>query len=303
MDAAPIREQALIRKGILLAGGTGSRLWPITRAISKQLLPLYNKPMVYYPLSVLMSAGIRDVMVINTPDEQALFRTLLGDGSQWGMNLTYAVQPKPEGIAQAIVIAEEFLAGEGCCLILGDNVFYGEGLQAQLKRAAKLPAGATVFAYQVAEPRAYGVVAFDSAGRAVDIEEKPAHPKSNFAVTGLYFYDREATSIVHSITPSARGELEITALNQRYLHAGKLHVEVLGRGSAWMDTGTPDDLLGAANFIHAIEHRQGLMVGCPEEWALRNGWIDHDQLRASAEKLGKTSYSAYLRTLADEATG
>jgi len=293
----------LIRKGILLAGGTGSRLWPITRAISKQLLPLYNKPMVYYPLSVLMSAGIRDVMVINTPDEQALFRTLLGDGSQWGMNLTYAVQPKPEGIAQAIVIAEEFLAGEGCCLILGDNVFYGEGLQAQLKRAAKLPAGATVFAYQVAEPRAYGVVAFDSAGRAVDIEEKPAHPKSNFAVTGLYFYDREATSIVHSITPSARGELEITALNQRYLHAGKLHVEVLGRGSAWMDTGTPDDLLGAANFIHAIEHRQGLMVGCPEEWALRNGWIDHDQLRASAEKLGKTSYSAYLRTLADEATG
>lgn len=293
----------MIRKGILLAGGTGSRLWPITRAISKQLLPLYNKPMVYYPLSVLMSAGIRDVMVINTPDEQALFRTLLGDGSQWGMNLTYAVQPKPEGIAQAIVIAEEFLAGEGCCLILGDNVFYGEGLQAQLKRAAKLPAGATVFAYQVAEPRAYGVVAFDSAGRAVDIEEKPAHPKSNFAVTGLYFYDREATSIVHSITPSARGELEITALNQRYLHAGKLHVEVLGRGSAWMDTGTPDDLLGAANFIHAIEHRQGLMVGCPEEWALRNGWIDHDQLRASAEKLGKTSYSAYLRTLADEATG
>ena len=291
----------MIRKGILLAGGTGSRLWPITRAISKQLLPLYNKPMVYYPLSVLMSAGIQDVLVINTPDEQALFKTLLGDGSQWGMRLVYAVQPRPEGIAQAIVIAADFLAGEGCCLILGDNVFYGEGLQEQLKRAAALPSGATVFAYRVAEPRAYGVVTFDARGRAVDIEEKPAHPKSNFAVTGLYFYDCEATKIVQTIQPSARGELEITTLNQRYLHDGTLHVEVLGRGSAWMDTGTPDDLLGAANFIHAIEHRQGLMVGCPEEWALRNGWINHDQLRSSADKLGKTTYSAYLRTLADEA--
>ncbi|MHB8637127.1 MAG: glucose-1-phosphate thymidylyltransferase RfbA [Fimbriimonadaceae bacterium] len=303
MDAASIRESGVISKGILLAGGTGSRLWPITRAISKQLLPLYNKPMVYYPLTVLMSAGIRDVLVINTPDEQALFKTLLGDGSQWGMGLTYAVQPKPEGIAQALLIAEGFLASEGCCLILGDNVFYGEGLHEQLRRAATQTSGATVFAYRVAEPRAYGVVAFDENGRAVDIEEKPASPKSNFAVTGLYFYDSLACRIVQTIQPSARGELEITALNQRYLRDGKLRVEVLGRGSAWMDTGTPDDLLGAANFIHAIEARQGLMVGCPEEWALRNGWIDRDRLRVSADQLGKTTYSAYLRALADGASG
>lgn len=293
----------MISKGILLAGGTGSRLWPITRSISKQLLPLYNKPMVYYPLSVLMSAGIRDVLVINTPEEQALFRTLLGDGSQWGMNLRYAVQPKPEGIAQALIIGREFLAGEGCCLILGDNVFYGEGLQDQLRRAAAQPSGATVFAYRVAEARAYGVVTFDAEGRAVEIEEKPAHPKSNFAVTGLYFYDSGVGAIVDTIRPSARGELEITAVNQSYLRAGALRVEVLGRGSAWMDTGTPDDLLGAANFIQAIEARQGLMVGCPEEWALRNKWIDCDRLRANADRLGKTSYSAYLRRLADEAAG
>lgn len=290
----------MITKGILLAGGTGSRLWPITRAVSKQLLPLYNKPMVYYPLSVLMAAGIREVLVINTPDEQPLFQTLLGDGSQWGMTISYAVQPKPEGIAQALQIGRTFLDGQGCCLILGDNVFYGEGLHDQLKAAAARPTGATVFAYRVAEPRAYGVVAFDSSGKAVDIEEKPVQPKSSFAVTGLYFYDAQAHAIVDGIKPSARGELEITAVNQAYLHAGQLQVEILGRGSAWMDTGTPDDLLAAANFIQAIEARQGLMVGCPEEWALRNGWIDRVQLRANAERLGKTTYSAYLRRLADE---
>lgn len=287
-------------KGILLAGGTGSRLWPITRAVSKQLLPLYNKPMIYYPLTVLMAAGIREVLVINTPEEQTLFKTLLGDGSQWGMSLTYAVQPKPEGIAQALLIGEDFLAGQACCLILGDNVFYGEGLQDQLRKAAASCEGATVFAHRVAEPGAYGVVAFDSDGKAYDIEEKPAKPKSNFAVTGLYFYDASAVDVVRAIKPSARGELEITTLNQHFLRAGKLRVERLGRGSAWMDTGTPDDLLASANFIQAIEQRQGLMVGCPEECALRNGWIDAGQLTAIADRLGKTAYSGYLRRLAEE---
>lgn len=288
----------MIRKGILLAGGTGSRLWPITRAVSKQLLPLYSKPMVYHPLCTLMQAGIREILVINTPEEQPQFLRLLGDGSQWGIRLQYAVQPRPEGIAQAFLIGRDFLAGEGCCLVLGDNVFYGEMLAGQLAEAAALQSGASVFAYQVANPSAYGVVAFDSAGRATSIEEKPAIAKSNFAVTGLYFYDSLVHEVVSGLKPSARGELEITAVNMAYLDAGNLHVARLGRGTAWMDTGTPDDLLGAADFIRAIEQRQGLMVGCPEECAYQSGWIDEAQLIELAKPLGSTAYGAYLRRLA-----
>ncbi len=289
----------MITKGILLAGGTGSRLWPITRAVSKQLLPLYSKPMVYYPLSMLMSAGIREVLVITTPEEQTLFKNLLGNGRPWGITVEYAVQPKPEGIAQALLIGEPFLNGQGCGLILGDNVFYGDRLPAQLRQVATYESGATVFAYRVADPKAYGVVAFDKDGKAVSIEEKPQHPKSNFAVTGVYFYDADAPQIVKSMKPSARGELEITTLNDSYLQRGDLRVEVLGRGVAWLDAGTPDDLLAAANFVQAIEHRQGVLVGCPEEWSFRNGWISAAELGALAEPLMKTAYGQHLKQLAE----
>ncbi len=285
------------RKGIVLAGGSGTRLYPSTLAVSKQLLPLYDKPMVYYPLSTLMLAGIRDILLISTPQDTPRFTQLLGDGSRWGIHLSYAVQPKPEGIAQALVIGEPFLAGAPCALVLGDNVFYGHDLQTLLVSADLRTTGATVFAYHVTDPERYGVVAFDSAGRAVDIEEKPAKPKSAYAVTGLYFYDATASDRAKNLRPSARGELEITDLNRSYLQEGQLHVEVMGRGYAWLDTGTHDSLLDAGQFIATIERRQGLKIACPEEIAWRQGWIDDATLLSEAERLGKSGYGAYLRRL------
>ena len=285
------------RKGIILAGGSGTRLYPITQGISKQLLPVYDKPMIYYPLSTLMLAGVREVLVINTPHEQALFQRLLGDGSQWGMDIRYAVQPSPDGLAQAFLIGREFLAGAPSCLVLGDNIFYGVGLTERLQRAASRENGATVFGYWVRDPQRYGVAEFDAGGRVVGLEEKPAQPKSNYAVTGLYFYDERACDFAASLKPSPRGELEITDLNRCYLTEGDLHLEQLGRGYAWLDTGTHESLMEAGNFIQTIEHRQGLKVCCPEEIAFLKGWIDAGQLLRLAEPLAKTGYGEYLQSL------
>ena len=285
------------RKGIVLAGGSGTRLYPITQAISKQLLPVYDKPMIYYPLSVLMLAGIREVLIINTPHEQALFKTLLGDGSQWGMKIEYAAQPSPDGLAQAFLIGREFLDGAPSCLVLGDNIFHGPGLTAMLKRADARDSGATVFGYWVSDPERYGVAEFDDAGRVVGLEEKPAKPRSNYAVTGLYFYDGRASEFASSLAPSPRGELEITDLNRCYLDQGDLHLERLGRGYAWLDTGTHQSLLEASNYIETIEARQGLRVCCPEEIAWSNGWIDGAQLEALAKPLAKNGYGQYLLSL------
>ena len=285
------------RKGIILAGGSGTRLYPITQGISKQLLPVYDKPMIYYPLAMLMLAGIREVLVINTPHEQALFQRLLGDGSQWGMDIRYAVQPSPDGLAQAFLIGRDFLDGAPSCLVLGDNIFYGVGLTERLQRAATRERGATVFGYWVRDPERYGVAEFDADGRVVGLEEKPAKPKSSYAVTGLYFYDERACDYAASLTPSARGELEITDLNRCYLTDGELHLEQLGRGYAWLDTGTHESLMEAGNFIQTIEHRQGLKVCCPEEIAYQRGWIDQQQLLRLAEPLAKTGYGQYLKNL------
>ena len=282
------------RKGIILAGGSGTRLYPITKAISKQLLPVYDKPMVYYPLSVLMLAGIREVLVINTPHEQALFQHLLGDGSQWGMRIEYAAQPSPDGLAQALLIGREFLAGGPSCLVLGDNIFHGHGLTELLQRADAREQGATVFGYWVRDPERYGVAEFDGSGRVVGLEEKPAAPKSHYAVTGLYFYDGRASDFAASLEPSPRGELEITDLNRYYLEAGALHLEKMGRGYAWLDTGTHESLVEASSFIETIEKRQGLRVSCPEEIAYFNGWIDAGQLRELARPLAKNGYGQYL---------
>ena len=282
------------RKGIILAGGSGTRLYPITKAISKQLLPVFDKPMIYYPLSVLMLAGIREVLIINTPHEQALFQHLLGDGSQWGMKIEYAAQPSPDGLAQALLIGREFLAGGPSCLVLGDNIFYGHGLTELLKRADARADGATVFGYWVRDPERYGVAEFDAAGKVVGLEEKPAQPKSSYAVTGLYFYDGRASDFAAGLTPSPRGELEITDLNRCYLDDGSLQLEKMGRGYAWLDTGTHESLVEASTFIETIEKRQGLRVSCPEEIAYFNGWIDADQLRELARPLAKNGYGQYL---------
>ena len=287
------------RKGIILAGGSGTRLYPITQGISKQLLPVYDKPMIYYPLSVLMLGGIREVLVINTPHEQPLFQALLGDGSQWGMRIEYAVQPSPDGLAQAYLIGREFVNGQPSCLVLGDNIFHGPGLTAMLKRAGQRDEGATVFGYWVRDPERYGVAEFDGNGTVVGLEEKPANPRSNYAVTGLYFYDGRASDFASQLKPSARGELEITDLNRCYLEEGSLHLEQLGRGYAWLDTGTHQSLLEASNYIETIEARQGLRVCCPEEIAWSNGWIDADQLNALARPLAKNGYGQYLLSLVD----
>jgi glucose-1-phosphate thymidylyltransferase len=285
------------RKGIVLAGGSGTRLYPITQCISKQLLPVYDKPMIYYPLSVLMLAGIREVLVINTPHEQALFQRLLGDGSQWGMRIEYAAQPSPDGLAQAFLIGRDFLDGAPSCLVLGDNIFHGQGLTELLRRSDERRDGATVFGYWVKDPERYGVAEFDADGRVVGLEEKPASPKSHYAVTGLYFYDGRAPEFAAGLLPSPRGELEITDLNRCYLDAGELHLEKLGRGNAWLDTGTHESLLQASNFIETIEARQGLRVCCPEEIAYFNRWIDADALRALAVPLAKNGYGQYLLSL------
>jgi glucose-1-phosphate thymidylyltransferase len=293
----------MIEKGIILAGGSGTRLYPLTKAVSKQLMAVYDKPMIYYPLSTLMLAGIRQVLVITTPHEQPLFQALLGDGSQWGMDIQWAVQPKPEGIAQAFIIGESFIGADACGLVLGDNIFYGNSLQKLLEHAVGRDEGATVFGYWVKNPQAYGVAEFDDSGKCVGIEEKPADPKSNYAVTGLYFYDSQVVPMARSLRPSGRGELEITDLNRLYLEQGKLEVERLGRGVAWLDTGNPEALLQAANFIQTIEQRQGLQIACPEEIAYHRGWISDGQLLAQAEQLAKTEYGAYLRRLLDEKRG
>jgi glucose-1-phosphate thymidylyltransferase len=284
-------------RGIILAGGTGSRLWPITRAVSKQLLPVYDKPMIYYPLTTLMLAGIREILLITTPHEQYQFKSLLGDGSQWGISLRYQSQPSPGGLPQAFLIGREFIGTEPCALILGDNIFYGQGLKEYLVGAAARSSGATVFAYHVRDPRQYGVVEFDAAGRILTIEEKPSRPKSNYAVTGLYFYDNRVSDFAASLRPSARGELEITDLNKCYLSAGDLHLTVLGRGFAWLDTGTPSSLLEAANYAETLENRQGLKIASPEEVAWRSEFIDDAQLESLALAQGKSDYGRYLGEL------
>ncbi len=284
-------------KGIVLAGGSGSRLFPITQGVSKQLLPVYDKPMIYYPLSVLMLAGVRDILLITTPEDQASFQRLLGDGSAFGIALSYAVQPNPDGLAQAFIIGEQFIGDDQVCLVLGDNIFYGQGFSPKLKNAAARTVGATIFGYQVKDPQRFGVVEFDAQQKVLSIEEKPARPKSNYAATGLYFYDNQVTAIAKTIQPSARGELEITCVNQVYLEQGNLQMEMLGRGFAWLDTGTHESLLEASMFVQTIEHRQGFKIAALEEIAFNQGWIDATQLLARAELLAKNEYGVYLRGL------